>query len=65
MRFTSNVWVYRDVLIRPGDPFEAPEKLSDAWIEIDGPKKSEIVIPQDDEREELDKPRRGRPPKVV
>ena len=62
MRFTSNVWVYRDVLIRPGTPFEAPSKLSDAWTEIGGDKQPEIASQQLGDHAE--KPRRGRPPRV-
>lgn len=58
MRFTANVWVYRDVLYRPGTPFEAPSKLSDAWTEVDGP---ETIIDQSEDFS--DRPRRGRPPK--
>ena len=61
MRFTSNVWVYREVLYPPGTPFEAPSKLSDAWTQVDGDKEPEIVTNVD---EQAEKPRRGRPPKV-
>ena len=61
MRFTSNAWVYRDVLIRPGTPFESPSKLSDTWTAVGGDKEPEIVTAID---EQADKPRRGRPPKV-
>jgi hypothetical protein len=71
MRFTANVWVYRDVLYRPGTPFEAPSKLSEAWTEVAPLDQNNVpttVQDSDTQQDEparsiYEKPRRGRPPK--